>query len=60
MKLDINKAEQDIIVMALDKALASARRQQNSGHSPQIKEVYAAEERNILAVQMKVGDLKGT
>lgn len=57
-KLEINQAEKDILLHALDKALASARRQQNTGHSPQIKEVYANEERNTLAVQMKIADAK--
>lgn len=58
MKIDFNEQERSVIIDGLDKALASARRQQNSNSQPMLKEVYAKMERDILAVQMKVADAK--
>lgn len=57
-KIELNRDEQNIIIDGLDKALASARRQQNTSKQPAIAEVYKTIERNILAVQMKIADAK--
>lgn len=58
-KLDITKDEQTLLGAAIDLAITSAQRQQNAKKgAPMIKEVYAAQERIMTALKLKIDDAK--
>jgi hypothetical protein len=57
-KVDLDTNDITIIHDALDQAAKSAKRAQNTGKSPQIREVYAAHERAIHQVSAKLSTSK--
>lgn len=58
MKLDINENEKAVLLDALDKAQASAKRQQASSKQPQLQAVYRKMETDIVAMTLKLQDAK--
>lgn len=57
-KLDITVDEQTIILEALAQATKSAQRAQNTGKTPQIKQVYLEFEKMLTAVSGKIAGAK--
>lgn len=58
MKIDINESEKATLLDALDKAQASAKRQQASSKQPQLTAVYRKMETDITAMKLKLEDAK--
>lgn len=54
MKLEITENEQPLLVSAIDQSIASAKRSQTSGKTPQIKQVYQQHESVLQALKAKV------
>lgn len=57
-KIDLTEGEVTELLNALDMAGKSARRAQNTGRSPQIKEVWATHERSIQNLANKLMNAK--
>ena len=57
-KIEITQDEQTLLDQALETEIKSAKRAQNSGKNPQIKEVYAIQERTLQTLKAKIGNAK--
>lgn len=53
-KLELNENDTPLIVQALDQSIASAKRSQTSGKSPQIKQVYQQHESALQTLKAKI------
>lgn len=59
MALQLTKDEQTLVLDALEQAISSAKRQQNTkGRTITIKEVYEKHERTLQAVKTKIAEAK--
>lgn len=56
--LNITKDEQTQLMECINTELKSAKRAQNTGKTPHIREVYAQHERTLNALMGKVADAK--
>ena len=54
MKLEITQDEQTLLADALAQAIGSAKRAQNNGKTPTIKEVYRQHEAILKTLEAKV------
>lgn len=57
-KLDITADEQNQLLACIDTELKSAKRAQNTGKTPHIREVYATHERTLIKLHTKIADAK--
>lgn len=57
-KLELTADEINVIGMALDTEIKSAKRSQNTSKSPQIKEVYIVQERSLEQLKAKITSAK--
>jgi len=53
-KIDLTNAEVTELLNAVDLAAKSAKRAQNTGKTPQIKEVYRIHEQGLLNLEAKL------
>lgn len=54
MKIEITEDERAMLTVAVDQSIASAKRSQTSGKSPQIKQVYQVHEAALQALKGKI------
>lgn len=59
-KIDLNAQEQTMLMECINTEIKSAKRAQNTGKTPHIREVYAQHERTLNALLSKVADARDT
>lgn len=57
-KIDLTNDEQTMIMEALNTEIKSAKRAQNAGKTPHIKEVYQTHERVLQTLSNKIATAK--